>query len=204
MRPEGPSLVPETLEAQLLDAADQPFGAPFGAKIPAGGAGRMRLATQAKQPQLWTAETPHLYTLRVTRRRGDTVLHTTTTRFGFRSFEIRPGEGLYVNGLRVLLKGVNRHSFRPETGRALDRADCYADARLIRSMNMNAVRMSHYPPDEAFLEACDELGLYVLDELSGWQAAHDTIVGRLLVRELVERDVNHPSIIIWDNGNEGG
>lgn len=204
VRPEGPSLVPETLEAQILDADGKPVGAPFSAKIPAGGTGRLRLATRADNPRLWTAETPHLYTLQVTRRRGDAVVHTTTTRFGFRTFEIREGQGLFVNGRRVLLKGVNRHSFRPETGRALNREDCHADARLIRAMNMNAVRMSHYPPDEAFLEACDELGLYVLDELSGWQHAHGTAVGRLLVRELVERDVNHPSIIIWDNGNEGG
>jgi hypothetical protein len=74
----------------------------------------------------------------------------------------------------------------------------------MRGMNMNAVRMSHYPPDEVFLEACDELGLYVLDELSGWHRAHGTPIGRLLVRELIERDVNHPSILFWDNGNEGG
>lgn len=204
VRPEGPSLRPETLEAQILDADQKPVGESFSAKIPAGGTGRLRLATKAANPRLWTAETPHLYYLKVTRKRGDEVIHTTTTRFGFRTFEIREGQGLYVNGQRVLLKGVNRHSFRPETGRALDREDCYEDVRLIRAMNMNAVRMSHYPPDEAFLEACDELGLYVLDELSGWQHAHGTPIGRLLVRELVERDVNHPSIIIWDNGNEGG
>jgi len=204
VRPEGPSLVPETLEAQILDADQKPVGEPFTAKIPGGGTGRLRLSTRAANPLLWTAETPHLYTLRVTRRLGDVVVHTTTTRFGFRTFEIREGDGLYVNGQRVLLKGVCRHSFRPETGRALNREDCYADVRLLHAMNMNAVRMSHYPPDEAFLEACDELGLYVLDELSGWQSPHGTAVGRLLVRELVERDVNHPSIIIWDNGNEGG
>jgi hypothetical protein len=204
VRPEGPSLLPETLEAQILDADQKPVGESFSAKIPGGGTGRLRLTTKADNPRLWTAETPHLYTLKVTRKRGGEAIHTTTTRFGFRTFEIREGQGLYVNGQRVLLKGVNRHSFRPESGRALDREDCYEDARLLRAMNMNAVRMSHYPPDEAFLEACDELGLYVLDELSGWQHAHGTAVGRLLVRELVERDVNHPSIIIWDNGNEGG
>ena len=203
-RPDGPTLVPEMLEAQILDADGKPVGAPFSVKIPAGGAGRLRLATNAANPRLWTAETPNLYTLQVTRRRGGEIIHATTTRFGFRTFEVREGSGLYVNGRRVLLKGVNRHSFRPETGRSLNREDCYADARLMRSMNMNAARMSHYPPDEAFLEACDELGLYVLDELSGWQAAHGTPVGRLLVREMVERDVNHPAVLFWDNGNEGG
>jgi beta-galactosidase/beta-glucuronidase len=103
-----------------------------------------------------------------------------------------------------VLKGVNRHSFRPDTGRALTHANSYEDVKLIRGMNMNAVRMSHYSPEESFLEACDELGLYVLDELSGWQHSHDTEVGRKLVRELVERDVNHPAILFWDNGNEGG
>jgi hypothetical protein len=71
-------------------------------------------------------------------------------------------------------------------------------------MNMNAVRMSHYPPDRHFLEVCDELGLFVLDELTGWQKHYDTEVGEKLVRELVVRDVNHPSVILWDNGNEGG
>lgn len=204
VRPEGPTLAPETLEAQLFDADKKPFGEKFSVKIPAGGAGRLRLATRAVAPKLWSAEAPHLYTVQITRTRGGAPVHTTTTRFGFRTFEIREGEGFFVNGQRVLLKGVNRHSFRPETGRALDREDCYEDVRLIRAMNMNTARMSHYPPDQAFLEACDELGLYVLNELSGWQAAHGTPIGRLLVRELVERDVNHPSILIWNNGNEGG
>ncbi|HVS51983.1 MAG TPA: glycoside hydrolase family 2 TIM barrel-domain containing protein [Opitutaceae bacterium] len=204
VRPDGPALAPERVEAQVLDADGHAVGDVFSAKIPAGGIGRLRLATHIASPRLWTAETPALYTLRVARLRGSETVHSVTRRFGFRTFEVRDGEGLFLNGQRILLKGVNRHSFRPETGRALNREDCYADVRLIRQMNMNAVRMSHYPPDEAFLEACDELGLYVLDELSGWQHAHDTVVGRLLVREMVERDVNHPSILFWDNGNEGG
>jgi hypothetical protein len=152
---------------------------------------------------LWSAETPNLYTLRLNLRQGSTVVHTVSERFGFRTFEVRK-EGLYLNGQRILLKGVGRHAFRPETGRALDRQDSYDDVRMIQAMNMNAVRMTHYPPDVAFLEACDELGLYVLDELSGWQHAQDTPVGRRLIREMVTRDVNHPSILFWDNGNEGG
>ncbi|MEO6995266.1 MAG: glycoside hydrolase family 2 TIM barrel-domain containing protein [Lacunisphaera sp.] len=192
------------LDAQIVDADGKPAGQPFSIRVPAGGAGRVHLATKLDSPKLWTAETPHLYSVRLTLRHDDDALHTTTTRFGFRTFEVRAGEGLFLNGQRILLKGVNRHSFRPDTARTLSRQDCYDDARLIKEMNMNAVRMSHYPPDEAFLEACDELGLYVLDELSGWQHAHDTTIGRLLVRAMVERDVNHPSILFWDNGNEGG
>lgn len=203
-RLDGPSLVPEHLEAQILDPAGHEVGGVFKAAIPAGGIGRLHVSSHVDVPRLWTSETPQLYTLKISRLRGTEVLHTVTQRFGFRTFEVRDGEGLFLNGQRVLLKGVDRHSFRADTGRTLSRADCYDDVRLIRSMNMNAVRMSHYPPDEAFLEACDELGLYVLDELSGWQAAHGTEIGRLLVRAMVERDVNHPSILFWDNGNEGG
>ncbi|WP_174291274.1 glycoside hydrolase family 2 protein [Sphingomonas bacterium] len=191
------------VEGQVTDGGGL-VGAPFAAAIPPGGAGRVRLATRIATPRLWTAETPNLYALTLTLYRGDTVVHRTHERFGFRSFEVRSGQGLYLNGQRILLKGVNRHSFRPDTARTLTRADNEDDVRTIRSMNMNAVRMSHYPPDEAFLAAADELGLYVLDELTGWEHAHDTEVGRRLVREMVERDVNHPSIVLWDNGNEGG
>jgi hypothetical protein len=192
------------VEGRIRDAGGKPVGAPFMTAIPPGGTGRVRLTTRIGNPRLWTAETPDLYDVDVTLYEGDRAVHRTRERFGFRTFEVRPGQGLYLNGQRILLKGVNRHSFRPDTARALTRDDNYDDVRTIRSMNMNAVRMSHYPPDESFLQAADELGLYVLDELSGWQHAHDTQVGRRLVREMIERDVNHPSIILWDNGNEGG
>ena len=76
---------------------------------------------------------------------------------------------------------------------------------LMKAMNMNAVRCSHYPPNRNFLRACDERGLYVLDELAGWQKPpYETAVGKKLVKEMVTRDVNHPCILFWDNGNEGG
>ncbi|ESQ87365.1 hypothetical protein ABAC460_20285 [Asticcacaulis sp. AC460] len=192
------------VEGQVLTRDGIVVGDPVSLALPGGGAGRVRMATRIDAPQLWTAETPNLYDLRLTLYKGDEALHTTTQRFGFRTFEVRAGEGLFLNGQRILLKGANRHSFRPQTARALNPEDSYDDVRLVKSMNMNAIRMSHYPPDPALLEAADELGLYVLDELSGWQAAHDTVNGRLLVREMVERDVNHPSILFWDNGNEGG
>lgn len=203
-RIDGLKVEPLRLEAQVLTGDGTPVGPPMTQPLLAGGVGRVRLAGRVDSPRTWNAESPNLYGLRLTLRRGADVVHVVTQRFGFRTFEVRDGEGLFLNGQRILLKGVDRHSFRPETGRALNREDCYEDVRLMRGMNMNAVRMSHYPPDPAFLEACDELGLYVLDELSGWQHAHGTPIGRLLVREMVERDVNHPSILFWDNGNEGG
>jgi hypothetical protein len=152
----------------------------------------------------WTAETPDLYRAKVDLLGGGETIHTVTQRFGFRTVEVREGQGLFVNGQRVLLKGACRHSFWPEFGRTLSEAVSRADVALMKEMNMNAARMSHYPPDTHFLDACDEMGLYVLDELSGWQKAHDTEVGEKLVREMVTRDVNHPCILLWDNGNEGG
>jgi hypothetical protein len=110
-----------------------------------------------------------------------------------------------LNGQKIRLKGINRHSFWPDSGRCLSRRISYDDVGLIKQMNMNAVRMSHYPPDVHFLQACDELGLYVLDELAGWQKPpYDTEVGKKLVKEMVTRDVSHPCILFWDNGNEGG
>mgnify|MGYP001062831268 CR=1 FL=1 len=153
----------------------------------------------------WTAETPHLYNLELSLRTDSAIVHKTTERFGFRTFEVRPGDGLYLNRRKIRLKGVNRHCFWPDSGRCLSRKVSYDDVRLIKQMNMNAVRMSHYPPDVHFLQACDELGLYVLDELAGWQKPpYDTGIGKKLVKELVTRDVSHPCILFWDNANEGG
>jgi hypothetical protein len=141
----------------------------------------------------------------VTLKEGKKVLHTVRERFGFRTIEVRKGEGIFLNGKHIVLKGSDRHSFWPTSGRALSRKQCLNDILLMKEMNMNAVRMSHYPPDKYFLDLCDEYGIYVLDELTGWQRpAYDTEVGRKLVKELVIRDVNHPSVLFWDNGNEGG
>ena len=168
----------DRLTGQVTGPGGQAVGSPFSVPIAAGGTGRSSLSARIENPRLWTAETPNLYTLRLTLFQGTRVLHTFDQRFGFRTFEVRKGQGLFLNGQRIVLKGVGRHSFRPETGRALTTEDNYDDVRLIKAMNMNAVRTTHYPPDVAFLEACDELGLYVLDELSSWHHAHDTAVGR--------------------------
>ena len=165
---------------------------------------KTRVQARFDNVELWSAETPHLYTVELSLVEGDKVLHRIRQRFGFRTIEVRPGDGIYLNGSRIVLQGANRHCINALSARCLSEADQIADIRLMKEMNMNAVRCSHYPPDERFLDLCDEMGLYVLDELAGWQKAYDTKVGRSLVGEMVQRDVNHPSILFWDNGNEGG
>ncbi|MEO1011605.1 MAG: glycoside hydrolase family 2 TIM barrel-domain containing protein [Bacteroidota bacterium] len=152
----------------------------------------------------WNPESPHLYTVVFELLSKDVPVYRKTERFGFRTVELRKRDGFYVNGQKVVFKGVNRHSFWPKTGRALSEENHLEDIGLMKAMNMNAVRMSHYPPDERFLELCDSLGLFVLDELTGWQDAYDTLVGPKLIKELIVKDHNHPSVVIWDHGNEGG
>ncbi len=193
----------DAVAVQIIDAAGTPIGSVFRETLLPGQV-NVALRTRLSAAKTWTAETPNLYRAVATLQKGQTVLHEVSERFGFRTIEVRQGDGIYLNGQKIRLKGVNRHSFWPDTARALNRQISYDDARLIKEMNMNAVRMSHYPPDKHFLEACDELGLYVINELAGWQAAYDTQAGRPLVALLVKRDVNHPCILFWANGNEGG
>ena len=164
-----------------------------------------------KSPKLWNAEQPNLYTAVFTLKDAEgRTLHIERQKFGFRTIEYRhtykgdKEDGVFINGQKVIFKGVNRHSFRPESGRTLSKQKNIEDVLLIKSMNMNAVRLSHYPADPEFLDACDSLGLYVECEQPGWHKAHETIVGSQIVEEMVTRDVNHPSIIFWSNGNEGG
>ncbi len=155
-------------------------------------------------PSLWTSETPSLYKVKYSLKSGKKIFYEASEKFGFRTIEVRHGDGIYLNGTKIKMKGVNRHCFWPETGRTLNYDLCLADVKLIKEMNMNAVRCSHYPPDVDFLNICDSLGLYVIDEIAGWQRYYDTPVGKKIVKETVLRDVNHPSVIFWANGNEGG
>jgi hypothetical protein len=191
----------ETIEAQVQTTEGVNVGKAF--SVPAD-TGHVELTSNFKNPLLWNAEFPNLYQVVVCIKSKQHIVHQVIQKFGFRTVELRVHDGFYVNGTKVIMKGCNRHSFWPETGRTLSHNIDVMDVRLIKEMNMNAVRMSHYPPDADFLNVCDSLGLYVLDELTGWQAKYDTIVGHKLVKELVVRDVNHPSIVLWDNGNEGG
>ena len=213
----------DSVEAQITTLDGKPVGSAFAGRIErsaaprpgvnktpqragpeTGAPERVTLKTQVNSPRQWTAETPNLYRVEVRLRQKGQVIHQVEQRFGFRTFEVRAGDGLYLNGRRVVLKGCNRHSFWPDSGRCLSPAIHRLDIETMKDMNLNAVRMSHYPPDAEFLDLCDELGLYVLDELGGWHRYYDTDLGTNLVREMVTRDVNHPSILFWDNGNEGG
>ena len=152
----------------------------------------------------WDPEHPNRYKLSLRLLSGDgKVLHQTEERIGFRTLEFRPQDGLYLNGVKLLVKGTNRHCFDSRTGRTLSRETSLKDEKLIKAMNMNAVR-SHYPPDTHFLEACDSLGLMYIDELAGWQNSYSDEVAARLLPEMIARDVNHPCVILWSNGNEGG
>lgn len=168
------------------------------------GAGQKAIETRFEGVLPWNPEAPNLYLLDLELRDGrGRVVHTHRERIGFRTVEFRPRDGIYVNGVKVVMKGVNRHTFWPEGGRTTNREISLMDARLIKEMNINAVRF-HYPPDTHFLDMCDSLGLFVLDELAGWQNSYDTEVGMRVQREFIARDVNHPSVVIWDSGNEAG
>ncbi len=154
--------------------------------------------------KVWNTEAPELYVARLELKdRSGNVIQVREEWIGFRTIEFFPQDGIYLNGTRLIVKGINRHSFSVDGGRTTSAAMSRQDALLIKEMNMNAVR-SHYPPDEHFLDMCDSLGLVYIDELSGWHGRYDTETGARLIREMVERDVNHPSVILWSNGNEGG
>jgi len=193
-------------EGQILDMEDKPVGASFAQTFPLSD-GKVQLTAKLDRPRLWTAETPNLYQaeFRLKDQTG-AVIHSIRKTFGFRTIEIRSGDapGVFVNGQHIMLKGSDRHSFWPDSGRCLSDQVNHDDVALMKEMNMNAVRMSHYPPDQSFLDECDRQGVYVLDELAGWHAKYDDTIGHTLVEAMVKRDVNHPCILFWDNGNEGG
>lgn len=190
----------QSIEVQIQELNGKPVGKPF--TVTAADSNYLRSSFPGVRK--WNQEQPNLYQAMVSIKEGGRIIHSIKQRFGFRTVEFRERDGFYVNDAKVIFRGVCRHSHWPESGRTLSRAVHLMDINLMKQMNMNAVRMSHYPPDREFLDLCDSLGLFVLDELTGWQKAYDTVVGRRLVKEMVLRDVNHPSIIIWDNGNEGG
>ena len=164
-------------------------------------------------PEKWSAENPYLYTLLVTLKdpAGD-VLEVQSCRVGFRQVELRDGQML-VNGVPVVIKGVNRHDHDPDGGKAVTVDSMVEDIRLMKQFNLNAVRTSHYPNDPRWYDLCDEYGLYVFDEANiethgvwdrltrdpEWKTAFMERMARM-----VERDKNHPCVVVWSLGNESG
>ena len=191
------------VSAQIFTTSGQKVGTLFTAKMGAGNQ-TVTLTKTIQNPFLWTSETPNRYKVEFKLLQSGKPVHIVTKHFGFRTVEVKQRDGIYVNGTKIKLKGVNRHSFWPTSGRALSKGISILDVNLMKDMNMNAVRMSHYPPDDHFLDVCDSLGLFVFDELAGWHGHYDTPTGTKLLKELIMHDVNHPSVILWINGNEGG
>ena len=189
--------------AQVKTADGRSYGSEI--RVAADKKVKINLSADFLNPALWSSEFPNMYSVDISLSKNGVLQHKINEKFGFRTAELRPGDGFYVNDVKVKLKGVDRHVHWPTSGRAVNYNISLNDAMLIKEMNMNAVRMSHYPPDKHFLEICDSLGLYVIDELTAWQyPPYETKVGKERVMELITRDVNHPCVVMWANGNEGG
>lgn len=210
------------VEAILYDSEHKPlWHAPLSATVDLSGLKQdVELSVKVESPALWSAEKPNLYTLVLSLKdeRG-ALLETESCKVGFRKFEIHEGL-MKINGERIVFKGVNRHEFDTDRGRSVDNDSMLADILSMKRFNINAVRTSHYPNNARWYELCDEYGLYVIDETNlethgSWSYAQeeegDTVPGSkpewteaVLDRanSMMQRDKNHPSIVIWSLGNE--
>ena len=202
---------------KIFDSSGQTLAADARtAEMTGKGSGTVRFERTIPSPDPWSAETPILYPVVLTLSdRSGRILESVGCRVGFRKVEIANGR-LLINGRRVLLKGVNRHEHDPDRAHVISEESMVKDIRLMKQFNINAVRTCHYPNDPRWYELCDEYGLYLIDEANieshgmgygekspaknpDWGPAH---LDR--TRRMVERDKNHPSVIIWSLGNEAG
>ena len=163
----------------------------------------------------WTAETPWLYTLKMVSYDAKGKTEVSMLQIGFRDVEIKDGQ-LLVNGQPVLIKGANRHEMNPYKGYVVSEADMIQDIMIMKQLNINAVRTCHYPNDPLWYSLCDRYGLYVVDEANNeshgmgygeGSLAHDVSYQHAhleRMKRMVQRDFNHPSVIIWSMGNEAG
>jgi beta-galactosidase len=210
---------PHRLEVSLLNADGRPVGPDPLMKAnvdgPRPGADSVvALEAPVPAPRKWSAEDPYLYQVLLVLRdgKGD-IVEVEQCRFGFRKVEIKQGQ-LLVNGVPILIKGVDRHEHDPDQGQAIPYSRMVQDIKLLKQNNINAVRTSHYPNDPKWYDLCDRYGIYLVDECNleshgvsdrvpasdpVWKAA---CVDRMT--NMVERDKNHPSVIIWSLGNEAG
>jgi beta-galactosidase len=211
------------VEAVLYDSELKPlWKEPLSVQVNVSGAQKQEvvLSTSVDRPAKWSAEKPNLYTLVLSLiDENGSLLETESCKVGFRKFEIHDGL-MKINGERIVFKGVNRHEFDTDRGRSVDKASMIADILLMKQHNINAVRTSHYPNNPYWYELCDQYGLYVIDETNlethgswsyGQEGEGDAVpgskpewTGAVLDRanSMMQRDKNHPSIVIWSLGNE--
>ncbi|SNR30841.1 beta-galactosidase [Lutibacter agarilyticus] len=172
------------------------------------------IETEVKAPKKWSAESPYLYTLLLTLKdnKGN-LMQVTSTKVGFREVKIDDRGRFLVNGNVVKMIGVNRHDHNMKNGKSVSREDMEMDVKLLKQFNFNAVRTSHYPNDPYFYQLCDTYGIYVMDEANlethgvRGKLSNDSQWGSAFLERairMVERDKNHPSIVIWSLGNESG
>jgi len=204
-----------TMEISLYDAERQPVFESLKKEFAIGKKedGILHFSQMVKNPQKWSAEYPYLYTLILRLKdENNEIIEIESTKIGFRQVEIKNGQ-LLVNGKAVTFKGVNRHEHDPDHGKTVSEDIMIKDIKLMKQFNINAVRTSHYPNCPRWYELCDEYGIYLIDEtniethelwskLSQDPCWEDAYVDR--VQRMVERDKNHPSVIIWSLGNESG
>lgn len=201
---------------RLLDASGaEVLAAPISAdvSVPAGEDGLVTLETLVRSPSKWSPEFPTLYTLVLSLYAEDgALIETESCRVGFRWVELKD-ERIHVNGVPIIIGGVNRHDHDPDHGKRVPRERLIEDILVLKRHNVNAVRTSHYPNDPEFYDLCDEYGLYVLDEANleshhYWDRfSKDPEWERAFVdraERMVERDKNHPCVIMWSLGNESG
>ncbi|WP_339316772.1 glycoside hydrolase family 2 TIM barrel-domain containing protein [Paenibacillus sp. FSL R10-2734] len=178
------------------------------ASIAVGGDKKFNQDLTVANPNLWHPDTPYLYSLVSEVFNGSTLVDSVTTKIGIRTIEYK-ADGFYINGERLFLRGANRHQAYQNIGDAASNSMQYRDAMQIKENGFNAVRATHYPNDLAFLDACDELGLLVIECQPGWQNFTNSEKFYDLTlrdtREMIRRDRNRPSIILWETSlNETG
>ncbi len=180
----------------------------------AGGEAELTKSGAVANPLKWSAEFPNLYTLvLVLRDPGGNIIETESCRLGFRKFELSGGQ-MKINGVPILFKGVDRHEIDPDKGKTMTMDRMIQDITIMKRFNINAVRTSHYPNDPRWLDLCDQYGIYVIDETNlESHGARDILPASDpqwtadcldRVKSMVERDKNHPSVLIWSLGNEAG
>jgi beta-galactosidase len=204
------------IEASLFDNIEKIYNEEFKTRL-IENANMVKFKKSFPNVKRWSAESPDLYSLVLSLKdRNGKVLESVSAKIGFRNVEII-NSLLLVNGVAIYLKGVNMHEHNDITGHVVNEATVLKDIRVMKSFNINAVRTSHYPQQEFWYEMCDKYGLYLIDEADieshgigydkdvtladkpEWTSAHLDRMSRM-----VERDKNHPSVIIWSMGNEAG